>query len=63
MEREGLLMHWTEIDYAALEMRAVRHYLRQRRKARGLRVRVWLVVKLWPIMPRRARVWAFLNDC
>jgi len=24
--------------------------------------RVWLVVTLWRIMPRRARVWAFVND-
>lgn len=49
-----------EIDYATLETRLMRHYLRKRRT---LRFRVWLVLKLWRIMPRRFRVWAFLNDC
>ena len=23
---------------------------------------VWLVVKLWWVMPRRAKLWAFMND-
>lgn len=26
------------------------------------KVAVWFVVKLWPVMPRRARLWAFMND-
>ena len=23
---------------------------------------VAIIVKLWPVMPRRARLWAFMND-
>lgn len=26
------------------------------------RLLVRLIVRLWPVMPRRARLWAFLND-
>ena len=27
------------------------------------RLAVNLIVRLWPIMRRRLRLWAFLNDC
>ena len=50
------------IDYAELEQRVMRGLLQHTRQPSRRRFGVWLVLKLWPIMPRRARVWAFLND-